>query len=183
MFHLRRSWPGKRRRHPLGVTRGVFSPYRTCSLGLHASTERANTTVRRRRSPAPAIRWHAATSTRLLARRQRHIAAPAVNCEAQVIVRGADRQRGGTSVERTPPPPPSLADWARFGRYGQCICHDVSTPCSSPLWPLAGVKSFIFLFISGLRSHSSRGQRPPSIIPMGEGVRKGRLLKGKYILI
>lgn len=75
----------------------------------------------------------------------------------------------------TPTSPVALS---RFACHGQCICHSVSTPWSQGSLALASVKSFISLFISGLGSHLSPSQRPPSIIPMGEKVRKG-----KYILI
>lgn len=66
------------------------------------------------------------------------------------------------------------AGLARCTCWGQCICHSVCRPCCRTLW----MKSFISPFIHSLWSHFSWGLGPPSIIPMGEGMRKG-----KYILI
>lgn len=143
LFWLRNSWLRKRCYHPHQVTWGIFSPYCTCSLGLHISTEYTITSVERRALqpqlagtlPLPFVSWQAVSI----------ITVPAVNCKAQVIVRGVDRRAeaasaSGTSVELrwTHATPASLADSARFGCYGQCICHNVSTPCSSLLQPLQG---------------------------------------------
>lgn len=157
LVSAQKSWPGKRWHHPHEVTWGIFSPYRTCSLGLRISTECTNTSVQRSAPqaqlagspPLPLVCWRAVSI----------IAAPAVNCEAQVIVRGADRRAEtaparGTSVEprwaHATPSPSSHADSARFGCYGQCICHNVSTPCSSPLWPSQGWNHSSFYSSPGL---------------------------------
>lgn len=137
------SWLRWRCYHPHQVTRGIFSPYCTCSLGLHISTVCTIISVERRALqpqlagslPLPFVSWQAVSI----------ITAPAVNCKAQVIVRGVDRRAEAasasvTSVELrwTRATPVSLADLARSGCYGQGICHNVSTPCSSLLQPSQG---------------------------------------------
>ena len=139
LVSAQKPWPGKRWHHPHGVTWGIFSPYCTCSLGLHISTGCTHTSVQHSAAqpllagslPPPLVSWQAVSI----------IAVPAVNCEAQVIVRGVDRHAEmasarGMSVEPqwAHATPSSRADSARFGFCGQCICHNVSTPCSSPLW-------------------------------------------------
>lgn len=116
----------------------------------------------RQSSPAPDS-WLSATSTRLLAGCC-IIAVSAVNCKAQVIVHGVDRRASalawGMSVETrwTHATPPSLADLARFGCYGQCICHNVSTPCSSRFWPSQGWNHSSFYSSVGLEAihHEAR---------------------------
>lgn len=158
---------GKQRHHPYKVTRGVSSPYRTCSLGLHVSTARIVTTVQSAavqplRAGLPPLQQFSWQDVSI-------IAAPAVNCMARVIVRGVKKKKRKkkacaetasaqqTSAEPQWPHATSLSpvDLSRFGCHGQCICHNVSAPLSQPSPALAGVKSFIFLFISGLGSHLS----------------------------
>ncbi len=85
--------------------------------------------------PLPLVSWQAVSI----------ISMPAGNCEAQVIIRGVERptemaSARGTSVEQRWARATfwSPADLARFGCSGQCICHNVSTPCSSPLEFLQG---------------------------------------------
>lgn len=158
-----KSWRGKWWHHPHEVTWGVFSPYCTCSLGLHISTECTNTTVQHSvlqprlvgSLPLPLVSWQVVSI----------IAAPAVNCEAQVIVRGVDRRAEtalakGTSVEPrwARATLSSPADLARFDCYGQCICHNVSTRCSSPLWPSQGWNHSSFYSSPGLEAiyHEAR---------------------------
>lgn len=164
MYQLPNLGQGKQRHHPYKVTRGVFSPYCTCSLGLHVSTERTVTTVQSAALQPPLagllplqqFSWQDVSI----------IAAPAVNCVARVIVRGVKKKKKScaetawakeTSVEPQWMHATSLSpvDLSRFGCHGQCICHNVSAPLSQPSTALAGVKSFIFLFISGLGSHLS----------------------------
>lgn len=131
------SWLAKWWRHPYEVTWGISSLYCTCSLGLCVPTERTNTINQCNASqtylagflPPSLISWQAISI----------IAVPVVNCKAQVIVCGVYRcaevvPAKGTSAELrwTHATPLSLADSFRFCCRGQCICHNVSTPCSAP---------------------------------------------------
>lgn len=92
-------------------------------------------------------------------------AAPAVHIQVQVIVRGVDRRTGAASAWRTSvklwwahADPLSPADSSRFSRPGQCICHNVSTPCSSLLWPSQGWNHSSFYSSPGLEAihHEAR---------------------------
>lgn len=143
------------------------SPYCTCSLGLHVSTKGSLTTLKTLCSEAPAS-WPADT----------FYSSPGRTSALQKKKGCVQEATSAKEPQWTRATPTSPGGPSRFGCHGQCICHSVSTPSSQASLALAAMKSFIFLFISGLGSHFSPGQRPPSIIPMGEKVRRG-----KYILI
>lgn len=152
------------------LTCGSLVPDCTCSLGLRVSTERSlslpTATLWPPEAPAAGLQ---PLSTLLLAGHQLH--------ERKRKCRVPRRHRR-KEPQWTPATPASPVAVSRFACHGQCICHSVSTRWSGASLALASVKSFISLFISGLGSHLSLGRRPPSIIPMGEKVGKG-----KYILI
>lgn len=92
-------------------------------------------------------RWLAAIPARLLAVLS---FTPAVTYEDGVIVRGVD---GPSSAKGTSVNPcwaratsSSLLIWLGLLAMVSVFCHNVSSPCFRTLW----MKSFIFLFISGL---------------------------------
>lgn len=144
---FQRWWENRFHRQTLGwqsggaiyeVTWGTFSPYCTCSLGFCIFIERTNTINQCNTSqtylagslPPLLVSWQAISI----------IAVPTVNCKTQVIVCGVYRcaevvLAKGTSAELrwTHATPLSLADSSRFCCCGQCICHNVSTPCSTPI--------------------------------------------------
>lgn len=144
-----------------------FSPHCACSLGLHVSTRGSLTTVKTLCSEAPAG-WPAATFYSSPGRTSALRKTKAV-CRGDI---------GKKSHSGPVPPQRPLVVCPGLVATVSVFVTVSALPRLRPHWPSPPMKSFIFLFISGLGSHFSPGQRPPSIIPMGEKVRKG-----KYILI
>lgn len=129
-------WP-----HPQQVTWGLFFLDCTCSLGLCIFKDYAQVCV-----------FGATTASFLL-----HCCHPCspfgciifYTCTG-VIVRGVDAPASakGTSVNLcwVWATPSSLLIWPGLVAMVSVFCHNVSSPCCRTLW----MKSFIFLFISGL---------------------------------
>lgn len=86
--------------------------------------------------PLPLLSWKAINIT----------AAPEVDCGAQVIAPGVDRYKETRLQEECllshdkcmSPLCSLLIRSLKFVCYGHCICHNVSTTCSCPLWTLQG---------------------------------------------
>lgn len=157
------SWQGKWWLHPHEVTRGIFSPYCTCSLGLHISTECTNTRVQHSALqpqlagtlPLPLISWQAVGI----------IAVPAVNCQAQVIVRGVDRRARGSGGEgegdvccAAMPPLRPLLIWPGLVAMVSVFVTMSALLVSSPLWPSQGWNHSSFYSSLGLEAiyHEAR---------------------------
>lgn len=129
----------------------------------------------------PLMSWHTVSI----------IAAPAVNCEAQVIVCKVDthvrRRRAKEElllsyIERVSSPHPlhPLLIRPSCACCGQCICHNTSTPCSSPH------RGEIIHLPIHLQAWKPFIMRPETSINYSDGrtrEERGGFLKGKYILI
>lgn len=133
MYQLPNLGQGKRRHHPYKVTRGVFSPYYTCSLGLHISTVRTVTTVQSAALqpllagllPLQQFSWQDVSI----------IAASAVNCVAWVIVRGVKKK-----------PKKCVQRWHRQKK--RLLSHNGRMPHRCPLLICPGLVATVSIFVT-----------------------------------
>lgn len=148
MYRLPNLGRGKQRHHPHKVTRGVFSPYCTCSLGLQRFRRVRSHNCPKRRSPAPLLAgplplqqfsWQDVSI----------IAAAAVNCVARVIVRGVKREKKKKHVQR------------RHRHKKRLLSHNGRMPRLCPLLICPGSVATVSVFVT-MSALPRRGPLRPS---------------------